>query len=351
MNIQSVEESIQELIEVDTAKILFASFEKNDPTATILDNSGLDYDQILLDGGKDNPSPVFNFMTLKPALDYASESGFSLVIGSDSKNERITLAVKKDEKSGFVILNSHQLAAILLNIWKESGKYEDLVCLKSIHTSDLVEYMAIKSGLKLQSEIIEPGELRNSLTEVQKTYPNSTVCAFNIDQQVCHSDLDFSQIILEIAQKENELVASGQTFFDYLMGIYHEFGFYKEKTITVDLNTDAQRSHLLSIMDNLRKNPKSLESTFPLNSVTDYKKGVKFNILTDKVNSFAGSSENILKIESANNLSVTFAPSKTKMVYYISIKGGFISKEKYVMRNKEMDAEILRVIQMFNRGL
>jgi phosphomannomutase len=351
MNLAPVEELTEELVEVDTAKILFASFEKNDPTISALDNSGLSYEQIQLDGGKNNPNPVFNFMTLKPAIDHATAEGFSLIIATDAKNERITIAVKKDEKSGFVILNSHQLAAILLNIWKDSGKYEDMACLKSIHTSDLVENIAIKSGLKLQSEIIEPGELRKTMAEVQKMYENSPICAFNIDQQVCHSALDFFQIVLEITQKETDLKASNLTFFDYMMEIYKEFGFYKEKTITVDLNTDAQRSHLLSIMDNLRKNPKSLEATFPLNSVTDYKKGVKFNILTDKVNSFAGSTENILKIESANNLSVTFAPSKTKMVYYISIKGGFISKEKYVMRNKEMDAEILRVIQMFNRGL
>lgn len=351
MNLAHVEELTEELVEVKTSKILLASFEKNDPTKKMLDNSGFSYEQILLDGGKDNPDPVFNFISLKPAIDHATAEGYSLIIATDPKNERITLAVKKDEKSGFVILNSHQLAAILLKIWKDSGKYEDLVCLKSIHTSDLIEYMSIKLGLKFQSEIINQGELRNHMAEVQKIYENSQVCGFNIDQQVCHTGLDFSQIVLEIAQKETELKASDLTFFDYLMGIYQEFGFYKEKTITVDLNTDAQRSHLLSIMDNLRKNPKSLESTFPLNSVTDYKKGVKFNILTDKVNSFASSTDNILKIESANNLSVTFAPSKTKMVYYISIKGGFISKEKYIMRNKEMDAEILRVIQMFNRGL
>lgn len=351
MNLASVQELTEELVEMDTAKILFASFEKIDPITNLLDDSELVYDQILLDAGKENPNPVFNFLTLKPAIDQATDLGYNLIIGTDLKNERVTIAVKKDEKSGFVILNSHQLAAILLKIWKDSGKYEDMVCLKSIHTSDLIENMAIRSGLKFQSEIIEPGDLRTKMAEVQKVYENSPICAFNIDQQVCHSALDFSKIIVEIAQKENELKSSGQTFFDYLMEIYNEFGFYKEKTITVDLNTDAQRSHLLSIMDNLRKNPKSLESTFPLNSVTDYKKGVKFNILTDKVNSFAGSTDNILKIESANNLSVTFAPSKTKMVYYISIKGGYISKEKYVMRNKEMDAEILRVIQMFNRGL
>ena len=62
--------------------------------------------------------------------------------------------------------------------------------------------MAIRSGLKFQSEIIEPGDLRTKMAEVQKVYENSPICAFNIDQQVCHSALDFSKIIVEIAQKE-----------------------------------------------------------------------------------------------------------------------------------------------------
>ncbi|WP_373520734.1 hypothetical protein, partial [Aquiflexum sp.] len=105
-----------------------------------------------------------------------------------------------------------------------------------------------------------------------------------------------------------------------------------------------------SIMDKIRKNPKYLESIFPLNTITDYRKGSKISIMTDKINSFQGSKENILKMESTNNLSVTFAPTESKMTYYISIKGGVTSKEKYTDKNKEMDDEILKVIQMLNRG-
>jgi phosphomannomutase len=331
-------------------KVLIASYSEDEALVSAIRESGLESEWMFLEGKEDEIDNVFNFLTLKPAINKAIEEEHGLIIGVEPNHERITLAVRKYKKGSFIVLNSHQVAAILLKLWLDSGKYENLICIKSIHTSDLIEYMAIKSGLNCYSEIIEPGELKNAVQEIQKTAENEPICGFNIDQQVFHSELSFSEIIIAIAKKENEYREAGLTLFDYLLEIYQEFGFYKEKTITVDISSKTQKSHLLSIMDKIRKNPKYLESIFPLNTITDYRKGSKISIMTDKVNSFPGSKENILKMESTNNLSVTFAPTESKMTYYISIKGGVTSKEKYADKNKEMDEEILKVIQMLNRG-
>lgn len=347
-------EQINELQEEDQTpinnKVLIASFVNDESLTSKIMDSGVESDWIYLERKEDDIDNVFNFLTLKPAINQATQEEHGLIIGLEPNFERIALAVRKYKRGAFVVLNSHQVAAILLKIWMDSGKYENLICVKSIHTSDLIEYMAIKSGLNCFSEIIEPGELKDAVRVVQKTAENEPICGFNIDQQVFHTDLEFSDIVVSLAQKELELRESGLTLFDYLLEIYQEFGFYKEKTITVDISSKTQKTHLLSIMDKIRKNPKYLESIFPLNTITDYRKGSKISIMTDKVNSFASSKENILKMESSNNLSVTFAPTETKMTYYISIKGGLPSKEKYTDKNKEMDDEILKVIQMLNRG-
>ncbi|WP_228780114.1 hypothetical protein [Aquiflexum lacus] len=347
-------EQINELLEEEQTpvnnRVLIASYLKDKNLTGKINDSGLESDWTYLERKEDEVDNLFNFLTLKPAINQAMEEEHGLIIGVEPSIERIALAVRKYKKGAFMVLNSHQVAAILLKIWMDSGKYENLICVKSIHTSDLIEYMAIKSGLNCFNEIIEPGELKEAVREVQKTAENEPICGFNIDQQVFHTDLEFSDIIISIAQKELELRESGLTLFDYLLEIYQEFGFYKEKTITVDISSKTQKSHLLSIMDKIRKNPKYLESIFPLNTITDYRKGSKVSIMTDKVNSFPGSKENVLKMESTNNLSVTFAPTESKMTYYISIKGGVTSKEKYADKNKEMDEEILKVIQMLNRG-
>lgn len=355
MTMESLQmEQIKELPEENKSpinnKVLIASFSEQESLVRTIRESGLESEWMFLDSKEDEIDNVFNFLTLKPAIDKAIAAEYGLVIGVEPNHERITLAVRKYKKGSFIVLNSHQVAAILLKLWIDSGKYENLICIKSIHTSDLIEYMAIKSGLNCFNEIIDPGELKGAVQQMQKTAENEPFCGFNIDQQVFHSELEFSDIILAIAKKEMQYREAGLTLFDYLLEIYQEFGFYKEKTMTVDISSKTQKSHLLSIMDKIRKNPKYLESIFPLNTITDYKKGSKISIMTDKVNSFPGSKENILKMESTNNLSVTFAPSDTKMTYYISMKGGMTSKEKYADKNKEMDEEILKVIQMLNRG-
>lgn len=351
---ESQMEHNNELLEEDQIpvnyKVLIASYLNDESLNSALEKSKLESDLMFLERKEDDLENVFNFLTLKPAINKAMEEGHSLIIGVEPNIERIALAVRKNKTGSFVVLNSHQVAAILLKMWMDSGKYENLICIKSIHTSDLIEYMAVKTGLNCINEIIEPGELKDAVREVKRTAENEPICGFNIDQQVFHTDLGFSDIIISIAQKELELSESGLTLFDYLLEIYQEFGFYKEKTITVDISSKTQKTHLLSIMDKIRKNPKYLESIFPLNTITDYRKGSKVSIMTDKVNSFPGSKENILKMESSNNLSVTFAPTDTKMTYYISVKGGITSKAKYTEKNKELDDEILKVIQMLNRG-
>ncbi|MCH7400141.1 hypothetical protein MM236_19250 [Belliella sp. DSM 107340] len=330
-------------------KVLLVSFDEQSKIAKKLKKEVEVLDQIVLESVPDDRT--FNFITLKPAIDKAKEEGHNLLIAIDPENNRVSLVVRKEKDGLMMVLNSHQVAAILFYRWSNSGKYNDLLLLKSVLISDLMDNLAHKGGINTIDEVVDHGDLSTAFQRVKKENVDNPIVGFNIDQQVMHSDLEFEDIVAELIQIEAEQGALEKTMFDYLLEIYFYNGFYKEKTVSLDIATKAQAKQLSTFMDSIRKNPKSLEATFPLSTITDYTKGKKINVLTDKVYPFASSTTNMLKIEGTNYVFITFAPTAEKMTYYISIRESVNSKQRFEVVNKMLDQEIMKVVQMLNRGI
>ena len=315
-----------------------------------LDNLGYSVDFFPLDEGFSEDKLPFTIKHLKPAFEYGLENGHDIVLGVDESQQKLSVAIRKEIGGSFVLLNIHQLSAILLQRWLASDRAANLVCLKSLHISEMVDHMVVKSEYKCHSNMIPEGMLLEVAKSIKLNVGEEYLVGFNEDQQVYHSELDLLEIIqelvaIEAVQRENE-----KTIFDLLIHLYSQFGFYKEKTIAIDFNTPNQRKHLLGTMDDVRKNPKILNGRYPIESITDHFKGKKKNILTGKVYNFPPESFNVLKVEFPENFSLTFAPTDSKMYYFTSMRVGVTTKEQYEARNKEMDKEILKFIQTIIKG-
>ncbi|MFD2034052.1 hypothetical protein ACFSKL_04575 [Belliella marina] len=330
-------------------KVLLVSFDDQSKLARKIEKEVHVLDQVVLD--KVPEDRTFNFVALKPAIEKAREEGHNLIIAVDPENNRVAMVVRKEKDGQLMVLNSHQVAAILLYRWSTSGEYQDLILLKSVLISDLLDNLAHKGGVETVDVVLDHGDLDTAFQRVNKEKADSVLAGFNIDQQVMHSDLSFADIVASLVQIEGEQGALEKTMFDYLLEIYFYNGFYKEKTVSLDIATKAQSKQLTTFMDSIRKNPKALEATFPLSTITDYLKGKKINVLTDKVYPFESSTTNMLKIEGTNYVFITFAPTAEKMTYYISIRESVNSKQRFEVVNKMLDQEIMKVVQMLNRGI
>ncbi|MEX2594442.1 MAG: hypothetical protein WD426_16850 [Anditalea sp.] len=299
---------------------------------------------------KQNPKP-FTALQIKPALDYAMKHEFDLVVCADPIYERLAIAVRKYRRGAFIFLNIHQLAAILFNRWNQKAPEESLLCLKSIHLSDMLDNMAAQFELDCIRRIINPGELKKEVGKHQALDEKQSICAFNIDQQVIHTGYTFGEVIQLLIELEKDRRNRGETIFDELMELYQQYGFYKEKAVSVDFTGEKQKKNLLSIMEGIRKDPNILEHILPLSTITDYRKGKKKNLLTNKNYEFINITGNVLRIDSTRNISLTFAPSDARMIHYASIRVGITSKGQYADRNQDLDLEIINAIKMLNKVL
>ncbi|MCH7411608.1 hypothetical protein MM239_19635 [Belliella sp. DSM 111904] len=330
-------------------KVLLVAFEKQ---TSLVKKLGKVADQVgehIIDKAK--AGNVFNFVMLKPAIEQATSEGYNLVIAVDPEADRIALVVKKGIEGAFMVLNAHQVSAVLLQEWIKSGEYEGLHLIKSILMSDLLDVVARKGRVETIDQVIESGELKSAFQAAQATVSDKPLAGFNIDQQVMHSALGFEEIVVQIAELEARQGAIEKNTYDALMEVYFYNGFYKEKAVGLDLSLEIHKKQLNKFLSEVKRSPKFLEEIFSVSAVTDFNKGVKKNILTDKVYDHPIKGSNILKIETVEGVSITLVPSADKLTYYISVRESVNSPERFEMANKALDQEIFKLVSFLNKQI
>lgn len=330
-------------------KVLLVSYDKQASLAKKLAQSADKVGEFVLEEAPEDR--IFNFTSLKPAIDLAKEEGYNIIVAVEPDENKVSLVVKKGVDGAFMVLNVHQVAAVLLQEWISSRKFEGMHLLKSILMSDLLDVVARKGSVETIDEIIPASGLEVIFKETNSKFADLPVAGFNIDQQVMHSDLNFEEIVEQLVVLEGAQRAKEMTIYDALLEVYYYNGFFKEKAVALDLSLDIHRKQLNKFMSEVRKSPKFLEEIFSVSAVTDFNKGVKKNILTDKVYKYPISGSNILKIETVEGVSISLVPSEDKLTYYISVRESVNSPERFEMANKALDQEIFKLVQYFNKKI
>lgn len=343
-------EILEKKIEDNMLKILVTGEEETKAFSDKLAESGHSVEFFPLKGDFLEEKLPFTFRHLKPALDFGGEQEHDIVIAVDEQQQKISLAVKKDVESPFVLLNIHQVSALLLNRWLSSENPKNLVCVKSLVLSDMIEQMVVKADNVCHNRMIPDGELATVAKEIEFDSKNEYLVGFNEDQEIYHSELSLLEIVQDLISIEVEQREKDKTIFDHMIHLYTQYGFYKEKTVGIDFNTKSQKKHLMGAMDDVRKNPKILKDRFPIESITDHFKGKKKNILTGKVYDFPAESFNVLQVDFPDNFTLRFAPTESKMYYFTSVRVGITTKEQYEEKNKQLDKEIMKFIQAIVKG-
>lgn len=330
-----------------TCKILLATA----PGQKFPDNEleGLSEEVVRFELEKVSADGTFNFLTLKSAIDYAKEHEIDLIVAVDPEYYRLSLVVRKGPGGAFMVLNSHQVAAVLLKLWMDTGLYPQMKVLKSVLLSDILDNIAKRGSLELEEQILVANDLKSGLEKFRTNSADETIAAFSIDQQVLHSDLKFHDIVRQLIGLESALLDEQKNIYNFLLDIYFYNGFFKEKTVSLDLSVEAHQDQVVKFMKEAARKPKFLEEILSVSAVTDYSKGKKKNILTDKVYDHPISGANILKIETVEGVSITLVPTEDKLTYYISVRESVNTPERFETANKALDQEIFKLVSLLNK--
>lgn len=286
---------------------------------------------------------------LDMAIKKAIKTDADLVMATDPDADRIGISVK-DDKGEWILVNGNQIALIfvyyLIRRWKELGKLKGKeYIVKTIVTTEIIKNIADRNsvecfdsytGFKWIAAIIRENEgLKEYIGGGEESYgflPES----FARDKDAVSS----VALMAEIAAWAKD---NGKTMFELLQDIYLEYGYGKEKGISIVRKGKSGAEEIAKIMSDFRSNPPKELAGSEVVIIKDYKTLKQTNTVTGKsIDLHMPASMNVLQYFTANGTKTSVRPSGTepKIKFYIEVRGEMKTRDDYHNADAEADKKI-----------
>ena len=282
------------------------------------------------------------------ALKKAQETDADLVLATDPDADRVGIAVKNTDNE-FILLNGNQTGSMLINYlltaWQEKGKLTGKeYIVKTIVTSNLIEAIAKAKNVTYYNTLTGFKYIGELMTHLQgkQTF-------------IGGGEESYGYLIGELVRDKDAIVSSafisemtayykdkGSSLFEALIDTYVQYGFYKEKLISITKKGKAGAEEIIAMMDKFRNNPPSTLGGSKVTTLKDYEKGIETDLNTNTTKAIELPKSDVLQFITADGSIISARPSGTepKIKFYCSVNGKLSSKEAYKETDKQLEAKI-----------
>jgi len=302
-----------------------------------------------------SPNPEEN-SALGMAIKKAKETGAEVVLATDPDADRVGMVVKNNQ-GGYIVLNGNQAASLMINYllsrWAAKGKLKGReYIVKTIVTTELLTDIAKKykvacydvlTGFKYIADVIRT-------FEGQKTFIGGGEESYGYLAGEFVRDKDAIMSCALLAETAACARDMGLTMYEQLLEIYKEFGFYKEKMISVEKKGKSGLEEIQEMMRNLRQHPPSSINHSSVTDIMDYLDGKCLERANRKNGGIIIPASDVLQFFTADGTKISIRPSGTepKIKFYIGVKGILKKAGDYEIANKALDDNIEKVIADLN---
>ncbi len=292
---------------------------------------------------------------LEMAIAKAKEVDADLVMATDPDADRVGLAVR-NENNEFILLNGNQAASLLiyylLNKWKENSKLTgNEFIVKTIVTSELLFDIADKfkvarydvlTGFKYIAALIKSLEGKQQFIGGGEESYGYLVGDFVRDKDAVSSCVMLAETAAWAADQ-------GKSMLQMLKELYVEFGFYKEKLLSVTKKGKEGAEAIKAMMDGFRENPPAMIGDEKLVEIRDYKLSEIRNLDSGKVTPIELPKSDVLQFITSGGSKISVRPSGTepKIKFYFGAKAPLDSVENY----DQTDIQLEQKIEAFKASL
>ncbi len=301
----------------------------------------------------ESPNPEVG-SALAMAIDKAKETDAELVMASDPDADRVGIAIK-DDKGEWILVNGNQTCMIylyyILSQYKKLGKLEgNEFCVKTIVTTEMIKKIADKNNIEMLDCYTGfkwiAREVR--LREGKQKYIGGGEESYGFMAEDFCRDKDAVSACCLIAEIAAWAKDNGKSLYEMLQDIYVEYGFSKEKGISVVKKGKSGAEEIAQMMEDFRTNPPASLAGSKVVTIKDYQ--------TLKMTNTADCSESDLDFPATSNVlqyftedgsKVSVRPSGTepKIKFYIEVKGECASREAYRAADAAADVKIEAVMK------
>ena len=287
------------------------------------------------------------------ALKKAQEVDADLVLATDPDADRVGIAVKNTDNE-FILLNGNQTGAMLINYlltaWEEKGKLTGKeYIVKTIVTTNLIEQIAKAKNVTFYNTLTGfkyIGELMTRL-ESQQTFIGGGEESYGylVGELVRDKDAIVSGAF--IAEMTAYYKDKGSSLFEALLDTYVQYGFYKEKLISLTKKGKTGAEEIKEMMEKYRTNPPATLGGSKVTTLKDYEKGLETDLLANKTSKLDFPTSDVLQFITEDGSIISARPSGTepKIKFYCSVNGKLVTKEAYKETDKQLDDKIAAIMK------
>ncbi len=286
---------------------------------------------------------------LDMAVKKAIETNADIVMASDPDADRLGIAIKND-KGEWILVNGNQTALLfvyyLITRWKELGRLHGKeYIVKTIVTTEIIKDIADKNGVEMYDCYTGFKWIAAVIRENEglKTYIGGGEESYGFLPEDFCRDKDAVSSCTLMAEITAWAKDNGKTLYELLQDIYLEYGYGKEKGISVVRKGKSGAEEIAKIMSDYRTTPPVEIAGSKVKVIKDYKT-LKTKIVATGEESdldFPATS-NVLQYFTEDGTKISVRPSGTepKIKFYIEVRGEMNSRAEYDAADAAANAKI-----------
>ncbi|MEM1257903.1 MAG: phospho-sugar mutase [Bacteroidota bacterium] len=349
----------------DNFKIVFTSIHGTSITAIpeVLKMAGYENVTVI----EEQATPDGNFPTVKSpnpeepealamALEKAEEIGADMVVGTDPDSDRLGIAVRNLEGK-MELLNGNQtmvlMTKFLLDQLKTNGFKGNEFIATTIVSTPMMEQMAKAYGVEFKTALTG----FKWIGKMIKDFPKSTFVGggeesfgYMVGDFVRDKDAVTSTLLAcEVAAQAK---ANGSSFYKELINCYVQFGFYKEKLISLTKKGISGAEEIKQMLKDFKENPVASVQGSKVVWIEDYNTAIAKNVVTGEEKSIHLPKSNVLIYETEDGTRIAARPSGTepKVKFYISTNTALANASDFKTVNSQLDAKLDGIVAELNLG-
>ena len=349
----------------DEFKIVFTSLHGTSITAIpeVLKRAGYKNVTII----EEQAEPNGNFPTVKSpnpeesealsmAIKKAEEIGADMVVGTDPDSDRLGIAVRNLDGE-MEIVNGNQAMILMTKFLLEQQKIKGFkgneFVATTIVSTPMMEAMAKAYGVEFKTALTGfkwIGKMIKDFPESHFIGGGEESFGYMVGDFVRDKDAVTSTLLAcEIASQAK---ANGSSFYKDLIQCYVDYGFYKEKLISITKKGMSGAEEIKQMLKDFKENPVSSVAGSKVKCIEDYNTSIAKNVLTGEEISIDIPKSNVLIYETEDGTRIAARPSGTepKVKFYISTNANLDRAADFKKVSANLDDKINTILGELNLG-
>ncbi|MFI1743738.1 phospho-sugar mutase [Thalassobellus sediminis] len=283
---------------------------------------------------------------LKMALELAEKVNADIVIGTDPDCDRLGVAVRNAD-GVLQLLNGNQTMLMMTDFLLKQWKAENKIKGKEFIASTIVStpmLSKLAEAYNVESKIVLTGfkwiaKLIHDFPELDFVGGGEESFGFMVGDFVRDKDAVTSTLLAcEIAAITK---SQGSSFFNELLNLYTEHGFYKEKLVSLTKKGIEGAEEIKQMMVDARETPLKIINGSKVVKFEDYDLSISKNMLTGEESAIDIPKSNVLIYYTEDGSQIALRPSGTepKIKFYVSVNKKLEAVENFKQTETILDTK------------